>query len=110
MARSGSTWWALAAGGGSVAALPVAIYLTRFSERYELLHAAVAVPITAALGVAALALSRRAGARSALRVARGGTAPGAATARALGIVGLCMAAAALVALAVYGLLEYAGTR
>jgi hypothetical protein len=30
--------------------------------------------------------------------------------RVLGIVGLCMAASALVALGVYGLLEYVGSR
>ncbi len=37
--------------------------------------------------------------------------PGVATAgRVLGIVGLCIAAAALVALGVYGLLEYVGSR
>ncbi|MCS7007246.1 MAG: hypothetical protein RMM28_04125 [Thermoleophilia bacterium] len=110
MTRRGSTWGAVAAGTGSVAALPLAIYLTRFSEAYELLHAAVAIPVAAALGVAALALSRRERARAALRVVEGGRARGAASARALGIVGLCMAAAGLVALVVYGLLEYAGTR
>jgi hypothetical protein len=95
---------------GSVGALPLAIYLTRFSDAYELLHAAGAVPVAAVLGVGALTLSRRARARAALQVARPGAARGAVLARLLGMAGLCMAAAALVALGVYGLLVYAGTR
>jgi ABC-type Fe3+ transport system permease subunit len=92
-----------------VATLPVAVYLTRFSEGYELLHAGLAIPVGAALGLVALSLSRRARRRGS--VALGGREPGAARAgRVLGIAGLCLAAAGLVALAVYGLLEYAGSR
>ena len=39
---------------------PVAIYLTRFSGSYDLLHAGFAIPVVAGLAVAALVLSRRA--------------------------------------------------
>jgi hypothetical protein len=92
-----------------VATLPVAIYLTRFSDSYELLHAGLAVPLGAALGVAALALARRARRREALRLGAGGAGP-ARAGRVLAIVGLCLAASALVALGVYGLLEYVGSR
>jgi hypothetical protein len=100
----------LVAGVLSVATLPVAIYLTRFSDTYNLVHAGFAIPIVAALGALAVALARRAKRQASVRVTTSRS-PSAATAgRVLGIVGLCMAAAALVALGVYGLLEYVGSR
>jgi anti-sigma factor RsiW len=98
------------AGLASCVTLPLAVFLTRFSDSYDLLHAGFAIPIAAGLAVAALALARRERRRAAatLQASRGG---GKATAgRVLGVVGLCMAAAALVALGVYGLLEYVGSR
>jgi hypothetical protein len=87
----------------------VAIYGTRFSDSYDLLHAGLAIPIAIALGLAALALSRRSRRRAAvsLAVQRHGVA---SAGHVLGIVGLCIAASALVALGVYGLLEYVGSR
>lgn len=102
-----SAWGALLAGVASFVALPLAVYLTRFSDAYELLHAALAIPVAGALGGLAVALARR---RATLALGRARRARGAGLARLLGIAGLCMAAAALVALGVYGLLEYAGTR
>ena len=111
MARPGkaAAWGSLLTGFGSVAALPLAIYLTRFSERYDLLHASFAIPIAAALGLLSLMLARRARLRGGL--AFEGRRPGPARiGRVLAVVGLCMAAAAVVSLAVYGLLEYVGTR
>jgi hypothetical protein len=89
--------------------LPVAIYATRFSSRYELLHAGFAIPVAAGLALVALTLARRARVRT--RVSLSGGGGGVATAgRILGVVGLCLAASALVALGVYGLLEYVGSR
>ena len=90
--------------------MPLAIYATRVSGTYDLLHAGFAIPVAAVLGLAALALSRRARRRTSVSLA--GTSPqGAATAgRVLGILGLCVAASALTALGVYGLLEYVGSR
>jgi hypothetical protein len=87
----------------------VAIYLTRFSERYELLHAGLAVPIAGVLALAALGLAGRARRRDALRLDRQAVGP-ARAGRVLGLLGLCLAASALVALGVYGLLEYVGSR
>lgn len=99
------------AGLGSVLTLPIAVYLTRFSDRYDLLHAGLAVPLGAGMGLVALALARRARGRSAVSLASNREGGGQATAgRVLGIIGLCMAASALVALGVYGLLEYVGSR
>ena len=107
---SNTARWSVVAGLASVATLPLAIFLTRYSDTYDLLHAGFAVPVAASLGVVALALSRRASRRAAMLLApaRGGRA--ATAGRVLGIVGLCMAASALVALGVFGLLEYVGSR
>jgi hypothetical protein len=106
---SGAAWGSLVAGVASCATLPVAIYATRFSDSYELLHAGFTIPVAAGLGLGALALARRARVRA--RVSLSGGGGGVATAgRVLGIVGLCLAASALVALGVYGLLEYVGSR
>jgi hypothetical protein len=106
----GATWGSLVTGLASVAALPVAVYLTRFSERYELLHSGFAIPVAAILGLAAITLARRARRRNVLRLDRDGGGGLARVGGVLGIVGVCMALAALVALGVYALLEYVGTR
>ena len=107
--RSATAWASLVAGLASIATLPLAVYLTRFSDTYDLLHAGFAIPVAAGLAVAALGLARRA--RRQASVTLSARPPGLATAgHVLGIVGLCMSAAALVALGVYGLLEYVGSR
>ena len=105
----GAAWGSLVTGLASVAALPVAVYLTRFSERYELLHSGFAIPLAALLGLAAVTLARRSRRRNVLRLDRGGSGL-ARVGGVLGIVGVCMALAALVAVGVYALLEYVGTR
>jgi hypothetical protein len=89
--------------------MPLAVYATRFSGSYSLLHAGFAIPIAVVLGVAALVLSRRSRRRAAVSLAapRDGVA---VAGHVLGVVGLCIAASALVALGVYGLLEYVGSR
>lgn len=106
----GGAWGSLVAGLASCATLPLAVYATRFSDSYDLLHAGFTIPITVALAFVALALARRA--RLTARMSLSGSdGSGIATAgRVLGVIGLCMAASALVALAVYGLLEYVGSR
>jgi hypothetical protein len=98
------------AGLASVATLPVAVYATRFSDSYDLLHSGFAIPVTVACAVVALALARRARLRTAVSLAAESGRCVATAGRVLGIVGLCMAASALVALGVYGLLEYVGSR
>ena len=100
---------AVVAGIASVVTLPLAIYATRFSDAYELLHAAFAIPVAGALALVALAYARRARRLDALRLDET-TARTARAGRVLGALGLCLATSGLVALAVYGLLEYVGTR
>jgi hypothetical protein len=109
--RSGgrAAWGSVVAGVASVAALPVAIYLTRFSDSYDLLHAAFVIPVAAGLGVAAILLAGTSRRRSSVSLAvdEGRVA---LVGRVLGVVGICLAASALVALGVYGLLQYVGSR
>jgi len=107
---NGSAWGSLLTGLASIATLPLAIYLTRFSESYDLLHAGFAIPIAAALGLVSLALARRARLQSSLTLGGDRRMGLASVGRVLGIVGLCMAAAGVVALGVYGLLEFVGSR
>jgi hypothetical protein len=107
---SGAAWSSLVAGLASCAALPAAIYITRFSDSYELLHAGFAIPVAAALGLVALGLARRARVRERVMLSGSGGGGAATAGRVLGVIGLCMAASALVALGVYGLLEYVGSR
>jgi ABC-type Fe3+ transport system permease subunit len=97
------------AGALSVATLPVAIYVTRFSEDYELLHAAFALPVAALFGIVAVVLARRARRLDSF-VLSGRPSRPALVGRVLGVIGLCMVASALVALGVYWLLEYVGSR
>jgi hypothetical protein len=105
----GSGLGALAAGLASVATLPLAVYLTRFSGSYELLHAGLAIPLAAVLGVLAIRLARGASRQQVLSLS-GERSRAAAVGRVLGAVGILMAAAALVSLGVYALLEYVGSR
>ena len=107
--RPGAAWGSLLAGVASVATLPLAVYATRFSGSYSLLHASFAIPIAVVLGVVALVLSRRSRRRAAVSLApqRDGVS---VAGYVLGVLGLCIAASALVALGVYGLLEYVGSR
>jgi hypothetical protein len=106
---SGAAWASLVAGVASVLTLPVAIYVTRYVESYDLIDAAYAIPVGAFLGVAGIAFARRARRESSIRL--GGAPDGLARAgHVLGVAGICIALAGVVSLAVYGLLEYAGNR
>jgi hypothetical protein len=90
--------------------MPAAVALTRVSDAYELLHAGLAIPVGMALGAAAVVAARSArrldqrtlGPLGGMRAARLG--------RALGILGFCLATTAAIAVGVYGLLEYTGSR
>ena len=105
-ARAG---WSVVVGLLSVLALPAAVVATRWSDRYDLLHAAFAIPVTLALGIGALALARAARARHERTLGRAGGLRTAAWGRALAIAGVSLGAAGLIALGVYGLLRYLET-
>jgi hypothetical protein len=103
-------WGSAVAGALSVATLPVAIYLTRFSDEYELLHAAFALPVAALFGIVAVVLARRSRRLDSFVLSGRRPSRPAGVGRLLGVIGLCMVASALVALGVYWLLEYVGSR
>jgi hypothetical protein len=90
--------------------LPAAVYVTRFSDSYDLLHAGFAIPGAVVLGLLALTLAGGTRKRASLSLGESRTHWTVTTGRFLGVIGLCLAASALVALGVYGLLEYVGSR
>ena len=106
----GAAWASVVAGVASVATIPVAVYVSRFIQSFRLQEAGYAIPLAVLLGALAILLARRSRLQAALRLGRAPVGQGAARAgRLLGIAGLCIAASGLVALAVYGLLQYAGS-
>jgi hypothetical protein len=97
-------WLSVVCGALAVAAVPVAIWLTRRLPGTRLLDAAYAIPLGFLLGVAALLFAR--GARGTIR-RRLGRAAGARwirTGRVLAVAGLCVALAAALSVGVYELL------
>jgi len=94
----------VAAGIGAVAAIPAAIALAVYSSTVELTHAAASIAVAAVLGMLAVALSRSARRQSQITLGRIG---GTGLARAgwiFGILGLYLAAMALLAIGFFGLL------
>jgi hypothetical protein len=92
-------------GVASVLTMPVAVFATRYSGSYDLVHSALAIPIGLVTGVLAVRLSGDR--RGAVPLARR---PSSRAGRVLGLVGIWLAGAALVAVAFYGLLTYLGNR
>lgn len=90
--------------------MPVAVFVTRYFEGYELIDAAYAVPAGALAGVAALLAARSVRRRSELSLGPPAGLQAARAGRILGLAGLWLAGAAAIAVAVYGLLEYVGSR
>jgi hypothetical protein len=101
---------AVALGLLSAATMPVAIAATRYSDAYELLHAGLAIPVGLALGILAVWLAREALRHDDARLGRAGGRGAARLGRALGVLGIALAATGLVAVGVYGLLTYLGDR
>jgi hypothetical protein len=109
-AGSSAAGWALVVGALSVATLPVAVAATRWSGSYDLLHAAFAIPVALGLGVAAVALARRARRLAAIALG-GGASPGRARAGWwLGVAGISLASSATISIVVYGVLTYLADR
>jgi hypothetical protein len=87
----------------AVATLPAAIVYSRFSERFELLHAAWAIPVAAVLGLVALGLARRARRQLRFTLVRGRHAA-ARVGRTLAVLALCLAVAAAISVGFYRVL------
>ena len=101
---------ALLVGLVATATMPVAILATRYSGSYELLHAGFAIPVAVVLGGVAIGLGRGALRHDDVRLGRAGGRGSARVGRALGVLGIALAATCAVALAVYGILTYLGER
>jgi len=100
----------LLVGLAATSTMPVAIVATRYSESYELLHAGFAIPLAVLLGAVAIGLARSALRLDDMRLGRAGGRRLARLGRALGVLGISLAATCAVALAVYGILTYLGER
>ena len=103
--RPGSARESVLLGALSVALLPAAIAATHWSRQYELLHAAVAIPIALLLGGLAVALSRRARSRLGPTLGRPKGARTTRFGRLLGILGFLLALTAAGAVGIYALLS-----
>ena len=101
---------ALVLGALATMTMPLAILATRYSGSYELLHAGVAIPVPVLLGGVAIGLARGALRLDDMRLGRAGGRRTARLGRALGVLGISLAATCAVALAVYGILTYLGER
>ena len=98
-----SAWLSVFFGALGVAALPAAIVYSRFSESFELLHAAWAIPAAAGLGLISLGLARRARRQLRFTLVRGRH-TAARVGRALAVLALCMAVSASISYGFYRLL------
>ena len=103
--RPGSARLSVFVGLLSVAVLPVAIVVTRRSREYELLHAALAIPAAAILGLLAFALARRARSRLAPTLGHPKGSRTARLGRLLGLLGFLLALTAAGSVGVYALLS-----
>ncbi len=101
---------AVVAGLLAVAIMPLAILGTRYSDSYDLVHAAFAIPVAVVLGGLAIGLARGALRLDDMRLGRAGGRGLARIGRGLGVLGVALGATCLVAVAVYGLLTYLGER
>ena len=91
----------LLAGLVGVAALPAAIAVAQVSRRFDLLQAWVAIPVAAALGIAALLLARSARERLRRTIGRVGGERSARAGRILGRIAVAMAISGAIAVGVY---------
>ena len=100
--------WSVALGALATLTLPIAVFATRYSASYDLLHAGFAIPVTVAFGLGAIIVARRARSFDNATLGRAGGAKAIRMGRFLGILGLCVAAAATIAVSVYELLVAVG--
>jgi type IV secretory pathway TrbF-like protein len=89
----------------STLTMPAAILATRWSDAYELLHAAAAIPLGALLGIGAILLARRARSRLAPTLGHPRGTRTARLGRLLGLLGFLLALTAAGSVAVYEMLK-----
>jgi hypothetical protein len=99
-------WASVFLGLLGAAALPAAVSVAELSDLIRLIEAAGAIPVAAALGLAAIVLARRARQRVERTLWRVGGAWIARVGQALGVLGVCLALSGAIAIGFY----YALTR
>jgi hypothetical protein len=102
--RAGGARTSILVGLLSLATMPAAIAVTSYSETYELLDAAYAIPVGVVLGLVSVFLARHARRRlsRSVVVTRGARAAG--VGRLLGLAGFLVAVTAAMAVGVYAVL------
>ena len=90
--------------------MPAAVLGAQRVSGLGAIDAAYAIPLALALGAGALAASRAALRRDSLTLGRSGGRGPARVGRLLGIAGVLLGVTALISLAVFGLLQYMGSR
>ena len=103
--RAGTAWLAVLVGLLSLAVLPAAIVATRWSEAYELIDSAAAIPAAVLLGIAAILLARRARARGQRTLAGARPSRTARFGRFLGVFGLLLGITGAMAVGVFLILS-----
>jgi hypothetical protein len=99
--RNGRAAASLLVGLVAVAALPAAIALAEFADRYDLLQAGWAVPVALVLGFAAVVLARRARVRVERTLGRVGGEATARAGRVLGVLAIMLGLSGAIAVGVY---------
>ncbi len=89
----------------AVAAVPAAVAVTRFVAGLELLDAWAGIPVAALLGLVAISLARRARFVRERTLGRVGGERTVRLGRALGVLGICVAVTAALAVGFYAVLE-----
>lgn len=95
-------------GALATVAVPVGVVFLRWVGGVGLIDAAIAIPVALALGGAAILLGRRSRRQVVWTLGRVGGLTAARLGGALGVVAICLAATAAVALGFYGLLVLLG--
>lgn len=96
--------WSVVAGLFSLAAVPAGVVLARLSRPVTLVNSSGSILLAALLGLSAVVLARRARERVQITLGRAGGERTAAVGNLLGVLGLCVAITAALALGFYGLL------
>ncbi len=98
-------WLAVVVGILSLASLPAAILATRWSDAYELIDSAAAIPVAILLGILAILLARRARSRGQRTLAGVRGSRTARFGRFLGIAGLLLGITGAMAVGVFLILS-----
>ena len=95
-------------GALAAVAVPIGVFCSRWVAGVGLLDASIAIPIAVVLGLSAIVLGRRSRQRAEWTLGRVGGRSVARLGMTLGVVALCLAMTAALALGFYGLLVLLG--